>query len=389
MSDLPAWLDAVSRLLDAVAWPVVGLTTVVLLREPLRKALEGKVDVELPGVKFSSTPLDLAEQAAKLRGESVGRSADSLLEEDGDAYSTGEEVQEPVELLAVVRRLLQRSQDDKNRDAELNVESQRLLAMARKQPLLAIQEAWSFLATTAGGTGKPSGSHRADPETALAELINCGFLPSEGQGLLRELRRALGEYERSKDVDSETAAVFAQACLDLARSVLDAQGKIVTEAELKPEAKLEPETEAILHALPPDPDWTITPGSRLRRREVHDRYGGNPMSGISASRSSPNILLFSSVAGAAHGYDNAFNDDGTYTYYGEGQVGNQTVSRGNLAVLTHLETGRHLRLFFGQGDATVIYDGEYLYDSHDVITAIDREGRARELLRFRLRPRQA
>src|SRR5690242_4952133 len=61
-------------------------------------------------------------------------------------------------------------------------------------------------------------------------------------------------------------------------------------------------------------EWDIEVGDELRRREVHDRFGGGRMSGISPSRMSDNVLLFSGPAGEQFGYLDHENPDGTFTY---------------------------------------------------------------------------
>lgn len=51
------------------------------------------------------------------------------------------------------------------------------------------------------------------------------------------------------------------------------------------------------------PDWTLRPGERVRRRELHDDFGGGRQGGIEPSRSTPNVFLFAdSVSGEQHGY---------------------------------------------------------------------------------------
>lgn len=113
-------------------------------------------------------------------------------------------------------------------------------------------------------------------------------------------------------------------------------------------------------------DWDITPGTRLKRRDVQRRYGGNIQSGIAPSSKAPEVFLFSSPSGKQHGYEDGENADGTRTYTGEGQRGAQQMTRGNLAILTHAERGKHLRLFEGSGDGYVNYLGEYEYVTHEI-----------------------
>lgn len=111
-------------------------------------------------------------------------------------------------------------------------------------------------------------------------------------------------------------------------------------------------------------DWDLAEGEVLRRRDLHQRYGGNIQSGIAPSRSSDQILLFASPSGESHGYTDGDNGDGTYSYTGEGQRGDQTMTRGNRAILDHRANNKYLRLFEAKGDGWVTYLGEYEYDTH-------------------------
>lgn len=110
--------------------------------------------------------------------------------------------------------------------------------------------------------------------------------------------------------------------------------------------------------------WDIGLGERLPRQELHNRYGGNRRRGISPSRSSPNVFLFSvRHAAARHGYVDDLEAD-PVEYYGEGQTGDMEFTHGNLAILTHRDQGRALRLFVVEG-REVEYLGEYELDSDD------------------------
>jgi len=49
-------------------------------------------------------------------------------------------------------------------------------------------------------------------------------------------------------------------------------------------------------------EWNIEPGDRIRRRDVHARYGGGWQGGIAPSAQSPNVLIFSEAkSGQQHG----------------------------------------------------------------------------------------
>jgi len=106
-------------------------------------------------------------------------------------------------------------------------------------------------------------------------------------------------------------------------------------------------------------DWDLRPGDTVRRVELHRRYGGGGQGGISPSKSTPNVLIFSDPArGAQHGYIDDWRTDGLFHYTGEGQRGDQQLRAGNKAILQHREDNRALRVFHGVG-GDVTYQGRF------------------------------
>jgi len=104
--------------------------------------------------------------------------------------------------------------------------------------------------------------------------------------------------------------------------------------------------------------WQLRPGDTIRRKNLHDMYGGIRQGGISPSRVSPNIFIFSDRrAGDQYGYfDHWVGEE--FHYAGHGQRGDQEMTRGNLAILRHEKEGRALRVFGGvRGE--VRYIGEF------------------------------
>lgn len=115
----------------------------------------------------------------------------------------------------------------------------------------------------------------------------------------------------------------------------------------------------------PTPAWTLEPGDTVRRRAIHRAYGGQQQGGISTPVRLPHdILIFTDPeAGAQFGYDahEGLREDGSYSYTGEGQIGEQRFVRGNLAILNSVTGGRTLRLLRTRGvDAT--YVGAFTLD---------------------------
>ncbi|WP_089876805.1 MULTISPECIES: hypothetical protein [unclassified Leifsonia] len=109
------------------------------------------------------------------------------------------------------------------------------------------------------------------------------------------------------------------------------------------------------------PTWTLEPGDTVLRRELHAAYGGSARNGIVTLRSLPDIIAFTDPAsGAGFGYHlyEGLQPDGSYSYTGAGQRGDQRFTRGNLAIRDSSVTGRPIRLFTVNG-TSVTYVGEF------------------------------
>ncbi len=133
--------------------------------------------------------------------------------------------------------------------------------------------------------------------------------------------------------------------------------------------------------------WNLKKGETILRRELHDRYGGGRQGGISPSRKSPNILIFSDQSeGEQHGYHDRWDGE-CFLYVGQGQQGDQRMISGNRAILQHIEDNRAIRLFWGcKGE--VEYAGEFEIDHLDpwhTERAPSRNGTTRDVIVFRLR----
>ncbi len=72
--------------------------------------------------------------------------------------------------------------------------------------------------------------------------------------------------------------------------------------------------------------WALEIGDVVRRRAIHEAYGGQQQGGISTPRATSDVLIFTDPeAGARYGYDEfeGLREDGSYAYTGEGQRGHQ------------------------------------------------------------------
>ncbi|MEJ3750040.1 restriction endonuclease [Actinomycetes bacterium KLBMP 9797] len=132
----------------------------------------------------------------------------------------------------------------------------------------------------------------------------------------------------------------------------------------------------------------LTPGDRLRRRDVHARYGGRQQGGIAPSRETPVVMFFTDPStGHQHGYYDGWDEAGLFNYVGEGQKGDQRFVQGNKSIQRHHEEGRSLEGFLARG-TEVTYLGEfklvdtYFRDAHET----GDESTLRQVIVFRLQP---
>jgi hypothetical protein len=101
------------------------------------------------------------------------------------------------------------------------------------------------------------------------------------------------------------------------------------------------------------------------------------------------VLFFTDpVTGHRHGYYDGLDDDELYNYVGEGQHGDQQLTKGNKAILNHVKDKRTLEGFLAKSPF-VTYLGEFeLVDYH--FTEAHESGdpnTLRQVVVFRLRPR--
>jgi hypothetical protein len=138
------------------------------------------------------------------------------------------------------------------------------------------------------------------------------------------------------------------------------------------------------------PEWTLIPGEKIKRTELHQLFGGGGQSGISPSAQTPNVLIFSDLAsGKQHGYIDTWKDDGCFHYVGHGKRGDQEMNKGNRAILESAQQGRTLRVFKGVG-GVVEYKGQFVLDSQRPWYTTDAPetggGPLRSVIVFCLRP---
>lgn len=116
-------------------------------------------------------------------------------------------------------------------------------------------------------------------------------------------------------------------------------------------------------------------------------FGGGRQGGISDSARAPVTFLFTGDSGERYGYEDRFDDEGTFFFSGEGQKGDMKFVRGNMAVRDHSARAKALHLFrtLGKGKGQK-YLGEFVYHGHDWVRAPDVDGVHRNAIIFRLVP---
>lgn len=131
----------------------------------------------------------------------------------------------------------------------------------------------------------------------------------------------------------------------------------------------------------------LKPGEAIKRVDLNDAYGGRRQGGISPSKQTANVFLFTDQArGAVHGYIyDGQGRDGFYHYTGEGQEGDQRMVQGNRAIRDHVAEGRDLHLFdSGRGVATYLGQFEYV-DDYQADAHQTKSPEPRKVIVFRLR----
>lgn len=125
-----------------------------------------------------------------------------------------------------------------------------------------------------------------------------------------------------------------------------------------------------------------------RKAQIHALLGGQQQGGISTPRDQPVVIIFTGEAGKSHGYDDFWDDDGIFHYFGEGQSGDMQMSGGNRAIDRHQDEGKRLLLFKSMGHGKPYrYDGEFIkvsaYSRPDTPAT---RGPNRTAIVFRLQP---
>jgi 5-methylcytosine-specific restriction enzyme A len=128
----------------------------------------------------------------------------------------------------------------------------------------------------------------------------------------------------------------------------------------------------------------FVPGQEYVRQVLHDELGGQRYGGISTPQAFPYVLIFTGEQGALYGYHDGFQDNGSFLYTGEGQVGDMQMIKGNLAIKSHQDLGKQIHLFEYIRTGIVQYLGQAYYLDHVTRDGEDRNGDIRSVIVFEL-----
>jgi 5-methylcytosine-specific restriction protein A len=131
--------------------------------------------------------------------------------------------------------------------------------------------------------------------------------------------------------------------------------------------------------------WGFEEGKVYNRRaDIHTKFGGQQQGGIITPSQHSLVIMITGEEGLSHGYHDRTRDDGVFEYFGEGQVGDMALQRGNLAIASHAAEGKSL-LLFRKTKEGLRFVGEMVYEKHHIEKALDREGNQRNAIVFELR----
>lgn len=88
--------------------------------------------------------------------------------------------------------------------------------------------------------------------------------------------------------------------------------------------------------------------------------------GILTPTEVPLIIVVTGEEGGQYGYDDEWDADGVFHYYGAGQVGHMVFQRGNLALRDHAHNGEDVHLF-EQEPSALRYVGQMVGAGYDEV----------------------
>jgi 5-methylcytosine-specific restriction protein A len=131
-------------------------------------------------------------------------------------------------------------------------------------------------------------------------------------------------------------------------------------------------------------------GRLYRRDAIHEEWAGETQlqgqGGILTPREAPLIIVVTGEEGGQYGYDDYWDADGVFHYYGAGQEGDMVFQRGNRALRDHAANGEDVHLF-EQEEAGLRYVGQVVSAGYDEVDGVlDRNDEPRRAIVFLLTP---
>jgi len=126
-------------------------------------------------------------------------------------------------------------------------------------------------------------------------------------------------------------------------------------------------------------------GMRYKRRELHDKYGGQRQGGISTPQDHPLIFLFHRKN---HIPTDGWTSEGLFHFTGEGRKGDMEWKAGNKSLQNHKKSNKRVYLFLAGENKTgfVTCIGEMQCAGFDLRTEANSSGEERQVIVFRLEP---
>src|SRR5262249_33765242 len=122
-----------------------------------------------------------------------------------------------------------------------------------------------------------------------------------------------------------------------------------------------------------------------RRRDIHDRFGGQRQSGIVTPAKRPAVFIFTG-RGRRHGYDDEWSPDGTFRYVGEGPKGDMTLTKGKKAIANRGVDEKDFLLFKMFEKGKMRFRGLFTCAGYSFESEKAQHGNARKAIVFPLAP---
>ena len=126
----------------------------------------------------------------------------------------------------------------------------------------------------------------------------------------------------------------------------------------------------------------------LTYQQVEDQFGINIAGfGRGINPTATTVVLISSI-GTSRGkfvYHDKWTEDGDYLYSGEGRTGDQTMTKGNLAIKNAEHDNKAIHLFVKFSPQEYYYQGVFTLVNYSYEDEQDESGNVRKEYKFRLR----